>query len=135
MRDLFNNIDPASSIAAQAVTATVNGAGVNLQGYNGADFLVDLGTFAGTTPTATIKFQESDDNTTFTDVAATDLLNGANSIAVDTTNDAQVHRRGYVGKKQYVRVIVSAIAGTTPSLPMSATVVRAHGRHKGGEAV
>lgn len=134
MRDLYNSLAPAQSIVPQAITATANGTGVDLSGYEAADILIDLGTFAGTSPTATVKIQESSDNSTFTDVATADLLGGAGSIAVDTTNDAQIHERSYIGDLQYVRVIVSAIGGTSPSLPMGASVVRGLARHLGTQA-
>jgi len=124
MRDLASNISPAASIVAQAVTATLNGAGVDLRGFDAAAVILDLGTFAGTTPTATVKIQESDDNAAFTDVAAGDLIGGGQLATIDTTNDVAVYERGYIGAKRYLRVAVTAIAGTSPSLPMSAMVVR-----------
>ena len=127
-RDLYNKVSPASSILARTVTATVNGIGVDLQGYESADVLIDLGTFEGTTPSATIQIQESDDNTTFTAVAAADLIGGALPATIDTTNDDTLYERGYLGRKRYVRVAVTAISGTGPSLPMSAVVVRGHAR-------
>jgi hypothetical protein len=127
MEDMYNSIGLTSSIRAQAVTAAVNGAGVELANFNSATVVFDLGTFAGTTPTATIKIQESDDNVTFTDVAAADLIGGA-LPGIDATTDETVYKRGYIGIKKYVRVIVSAIAGTSPSLPMSAVVIRGHAR-------
>ncbi|MFC4768736.1 hypothetical protein [Effusibacillus consociatus] len=128
-KDLYNNVSPAQSIRAQAVAAVLNGTGVNLSGYESATILIDLGTFAGTTPTATIKIQESSDDATYTDVAAADLLGGALPATIDTTNDETVYKRGYIGSKKFVRVIVSSIAGTGASLPMSAVVVRGHARH------
>lgn len=129
-RDLYNSVSPASSIVAQAVTATVNGTGVDLQGFESADVLIDLGTFAGTTPTATIQIQESDDNSTFTAVAAADLIGGALPATIDPTNDVALYERGYIGTKRYIRVAVTAVTGTSPSLPMSAVVVRGHARSK-----
>lgn len=124
MRDLQSNLGPAQSIAPQAVTATVDGSGVDLRDYDGAMVQIDLGTFGGTTPTATIEIEESDDDATYTAVAAADLLGGAQLATIDTTNDAQIHKRGYIGTKRYVRVAVTAIAGTSPSLPMAASIVR-----------
>lgn len=123
MRDLESKLAVAQSIAPQAVTATVNGSGVDLRGYDGALVVIDLGTFGGTTPTATIKIQDSADNTTFTDVALADLVGGDQLATIDPTNDLAVYRRGYIGTKRYVRVAVTAIAGTGPSLPMAAQVV------------
>lgn len=129
MRDLYNNVGVSASIAAQTVTAAVNGASVDLQGFESATFSLDLGTFAGTTPTATIKIQESADGTTFTDVAAADLLGGALPASFAAADAAKTYKRGYIGDKRYVRAIVSAVTGTGPSLPLSVTVIRGHARH------
>ena len=130
IRDLYNNVSPATSLSARAVAAAVNGAGVDMQGFDSADILIDLGTFAGTTPTATIQIQESDDNTNFTAVAAADLIGGALPASIDTTNDETLYERGYIGSKRYIRVAVTAVGGTGPSLPMSAVVVRGHAKSK-----
>jgi hypothetical protein len=127
-RDLYNNITAAASIGAQAVTAALNGSSVDMANYASAVVLLDLGTFAGTTPSATIQIQESDDNSTFTAVAAADLHGGALPGTIDTTNDAQLYERGYIGQKRYLRVAITAIAGTGPSLPLSAVIVRGHPR-------
>lgn len=125
MRDLANNLGPAQSIRPQAVTATLNGTGVDLRGFDSALLQLDFGTFAGTGPSATVKWQESDDDATYTDIATADLIGGA-VPAITPTNDEAIIKRGYAGTKRYVRAIVSAISGTGPSLPMSATVIRGH---------
>lgn len=126
MRDLYNEIGPAQSLKPQAVTGAVNGTGVDLQGFGGATVLVDTGTITGTSPTITPKIQESDDNSTFTDVAAADLLGGALPATIGTAEDDTLYKRGYLGTKRYLRGIVSAVGGTSPSLPMAISVVRSH---------
>lgn len=124
-RDLRSNISPAQSIQAAAVTATVNGSGVDLRDYGSAAIIIALGTFAGTTPSATVKIQESDDDSAYTDVAAADLQGGA-LPGIDTSNDAGVIERGYIGGKRYIRVAVTAISGAGASLPLAAVIVRGH---------
>lgn len=124
-RDLRSRISPAQSLRPAARTATANGTGVDLRGFESAAVLIDLGTFAGTTPSATFKIQDSDDNSTFADVDAAFLQGGA-LPTIDTTSHEQVLERGYIGTKRYLRVIISAISGTSPSLPCAAVVVRGH---------
>lgn len=123
MRDIHSDFGVVQSIAPQAVTAALNGAGVDLQNFNAALFVVDLGAIAGTTPTADIALQESDDNVTFTAIAAGNLLGGGQIAQITGANDAQVYKRGYIGTKRYVRAAVTATGGTSPSLPMSAHLV------------
>lgn len=122
-RDLYNQIAPTHSLLPAARTATANGTGVDTAGYEAVVVLIELGTFAGTTPTATIQIQESSDDSTYTAVAAGDLQGGA-LPAIDTTTDEQVIERGYLGTKRYLRAAITAIGGTGPSLPCSAVVVR-----------
>ena len=43
MQDLSNNINPAVSIINAVKTAAANGTGVDLQGYERATVLVDVG--------------------------------------------------------------------------------------------
>lgn len=124
MKDLHSGLGVSQSISPRNVTATVNGTGVDLQGFNGAIFVVDIGTATGTSPNATVKLQESSDNTTFTDVAAADLLGGGQLAAITTTTDDATYRRGYIGNKRYVRVAVTAVTGTAPIVPMVGQVVR-----------
>lgn len=127
MRDIASNIGPAQSLRPQAVTAAVNGSGVDLLGFGSAALILDAGTMTGTTPSETFKWQESDDNATFTDIASSDLVGGLSStILVDTTNHNAIIKRSYAGGKRYVRGICSAVAGTTPSMPVSLQVVRGH---------
>jgi hypothetical protein len=125
--DTYNNALPAQSITARLATATVNGTGVDLAGYEGALCVCDVGTFGGTTPTATVRLEDSDDNSTYGAVAAADI-DGGLLATIDTTTDEQVHKRGYKGTKRYVRWAISAIAGTSPSLPICANVVRTNPR-------
>ncbi len=125
MRDLSSNISVASSLAPAARTATANGTGVDLRGFGGAAVLINLGTFAGTTPTATLRVEESNDDSTYTAVAAADLVGGT-IAGIDTTNDEGVIERSYIGAMRYIRVALTAIAGTSASLPSSAEIVRSH---------
>lgn len=127
MQDLHSNIGFSQSLRPQAISVAVNGISVDLQGFDSAEFEINLGTFAGTTPTATIKLQESVDGITFTDIVTAELLGGALPV-IDTTNDEAIIKRGYFNNKRYVRGIVSAVTGTTPSLPMSISVIKGHAR-------
>lgn len=125
MYDLHNDLSPVTSIQPQAVAAPVNGAGVSLVPFSSAVILVGVGEFAGTTPTATIVIQESDDDSAYTAVAAGDLY-GGQLPAISTTTDETLYERGYKGRKPYLRVAVTAIAGENASLPMNAVIVRGH---------
>jgi hypothetical protein len=129
MRDLHSNLGPAQSLGPKAVTTAEDGTGVDLAGFEGALAVLDCGTQAGTS--STFKLQESDALASgYTDVADADIIGGTTTkgtIVVTTTNDAQMHKRGYIGAKRYIRWILSA--ATSGNLPVSANVIRGLARH------
>lgn len=124
--DMYNALTTNSSLKAadqSDPSVPVNGTGVDTANSEECLIIVDAGTLAGTgTPTITLQIQESDDNVTYTAVAAGDLDGGV-LPAIVAANDETVYKRRYIGTKRYVRVSVTAKGGTTPALPCSAVVV------------
>lgn len=116
MRDLQSKIDPVRSVAPGAHTATVNGSGVDLQGFNSAAVVFDPGTI--TDGTHTPKLQESDDNSAWSDVAAADQVGTLAALASDT-----LQKVGYKGVKRYIRAVVT-VSGATAGGVYGAQVVR-----------
>lgn len=123
-RDLYSNLSVVQSLAPASRTATANGTGVDLRGYDSAAAVIDAGLAGGTSPSFTFELQESDDNSTFTAVADADL--DGTEPAVTTANDEQIHLLGYKGTKRYLRVAITAVTGTSPTLLCGATVMRGH---------
>jgi hypothetical protein len=120
MRDLKNNLDGVSSIDPASYTASTNGSGVDLRDFDGALVMFQAGsadTGSGN-ETYTPGVEESDDNSSFSAVAASDL---EGSLVNMTANSVQ--RVGYKGAKRYVRAVLT-LGGTTPSIDASALVVR-----------
>lgn len=66
---------------------------------------------AVTDGTHTVSLQESDDNVTFTAVAAGDLQGAL--TAVTTGNVNTVQRQSYLGSKRYLRASVTTAGATT----------------------
>lgn len=122
LRDLKSDIDVAQTLGPAARTASANGAGVDLRGYDSAAVVFHPGTI--TDGTHTPKLQESDDNATFTDVAAGDQSGTLAALASNT-----IQRVGYKGTKRYIRA-VSTVAGATTGGVYSAEVMRGHAHHK-----
>ncbi len=69
MRDIVNNIGIVTAIAPAVLAATQTPAGIDLAGFNSAAFVFTTGAIVGAAVFVP-KLQESDDNATFTDVAA-----------------------------------------------------------------
>lgn len=116
MKDLKSKISVVTSIGAAAITSTVNGDTVDLQGFNSAAISLLPGTI--TDGTHTPKIQESDDDSVWTDVAAADLLGSLAVLATDTNQMV-----GYKGTKRYIRA-VSTVAGASTGGVYSAIVIR-----------
>jgi len=148
MKDLSNNINPAVSLAAAVRTAAANGTGVDLQGYESATVLVDVGA-EGDTLSSSVHFEvsleESDDNSTFTDVVQADIIDGTiaaggiflkldGTTGGDPDSAGGIFRVGYVGNKRYVRVVLAKTGTHSNGTPLGAMVVRGSARHSGDNA-
>ena len=143
MKDLSNNISPAVSLPAAVRTAAANGTGVDLQGYESATVLVDVGA-EGDTLSSSVHFEvsleESDDNSTFTDVAQASIIDGTIAsggifLKLDGTaggnpdSTGGIFRVGYVGNKRYIRVVIAKTGTHSTGTPIGAMVVRGSARH------
>jgi len=122
MKDMKSNLDVVATIDPDDYTATENGASADLRGFDGAMVIAMPGTAdtGDANETYTPKVQESDDDSTWTDVAATDL-NGAFAALVSDTPQ----RVDYVGNKRYIRMVLT-IAGTTPTIQFCGSIVRGY---------
>jgi len=118
--DLRSNVKVSELYAAAAVTSDANSAAVDMQGF---ESLVIMGVFGAEGDTLSgsvytqLELEESDDNSTFTDVAAADMLGevgAANglwttiNVAADASN---VYTVAYTGSKRYVRCVIN-VTGT-----------------------
>lgn len=112
--------DVTTSLAPAARTATANGTGVDLQNFHSATIAFVVGTITDGTHTPTI--QESSDNSTYTTVAAGDLIGTLAALASSTNQ-----RVGYKGALRYIRA-VSTVAGATTGGVYSAVVLRGDAR-------
>lgn len=121
MKDLYSKVSLVQSLGAVVLSATSTGAAIDLSGYNSAVLVVNTGAIAGAGD-FTAKLQESDTTTSgdFTDVAAADLRGALPAtLAADS-----VYKLGYIGRKKYVRHVITKNGGT--SIAASATVVKGH---------
>lgn len=112
----FGNVYRAPD--AVAVIVTGNGTGIDLlAAVTGATwvFHAHVITITGTTPTVTLKVQDSTDNVSFAD------LSGATTTSINAAGAQRITAVGTV--RRYVRV-VHTITGTTPSVVYSAAFSR-----------
>lgn len=112
MGDQYNNLLVKATVPNALRTATVTGTGVDLNedgnGYQSALIVVFTGTI--TDGTHTVEVQESDVLGSGYTAVADAHLQGAEPV-VAAGGDDKVFEIGYLGKKRFVRVVITA-AGT-----------------------
>lgn len=131
MRDLHNNVSPAVALMAQAIgtDTTTAGAIVDLQGFEGCEFVILSGTVTDGTYTPLI---EHGDDSGLSDAAAvpdSGLLGTEAAAAFAAADDDAVKRVGYVDGKRYVRLSLVSAGTATGVNFMAAVAVRSHPRH------
>lgn len=119
MRDLRSNVDAAVSLAPAARNASANGAAVDLQGYDAAMALAHFGTWTDGSHTPSL--EESDDGTSFTAIASNDLQ-GAFAAVTSAAGNSSIQRVGYLGRKRYVRAVMTVSGATTGAVAAIAIV-------------
>ncbi len=104
-RDISKHFDLPLSLDAAVYTSDQNGTGVDIRGYDAVTACFGFGA-TGDTLSGSVKvlpvLQESDDNSTFTDVAAADMV-GTLTVVDDNAEDSVIQRVGYIGSKRYIR--------------------------------
>lgn len=104
--DMKQSNDIVNSLTPAARTASANGSGVDLSGFHSANVAFVVGTITDGTHTPSV--EESDDNSTFTAVAAANLIGTLAALASSTNQ-----RVGYKGTKRYVRAVTTVSGATT----------------------
>lgn len=132
-RDLEARLDAVASLVPANRTADANGTGVDLRGYDGALVIASIGaegdTLSGSV-SISVELEESDDDSTFTDVAAADILggNGGSSgqfaLIDDNAEAPAVHKVAYIGNKRYIRAVWNVTGTHTVGTPGEVVVVR-----------
>ena len=135
MKDIYHDLLVVKTIDPVLGKTTQTGAEVDLQGFEGALMAAHVGQSGDTLSGSikmTVSFQESDTTTSgdFANVAAADLLGGANDVVIDdATEDEVIVTRGYLGSKRYVRILVTYAGTHTNGTPISAVVIKGLPRH------
>lgn len=110
MEPIFDDVKPVQSVRAQSVSGTVNGTGVDTAGFDEALAIFDCGTITAS-GTLDVKIQESDNNSTFTDVS------GAAFSQKTPSNDEAIYS-GRIkcdgSRKRYLRAV--AVQATAAAL-------------------
>ncbi len=123
-RDINKNVAVSSTLSPNIVTTTTEGATVDLAGFLAAMFVAHIGTI--TDGTYAFDLEESDDDSTWGNIAAGDL-SGSFANATSAADD-RVQEVGYLGTKRYVRCNVTVSGSPSTGGPISVTVIKAQPR-------
>lgn len=138
MKDLKNNIGVVQSLAPAARSSDADGTGVDLQGFESATVVIDMGA-EGITLSSTnkieIELEHSDDNSTFTDVTssadvigATPDSNGVIATFDDPGEAPAISSVGYIGGKRYIRAVANFSGTHGSATPLGVSVIKGHAR-------
>lgn len=125
-KDLYSNIKVAKAINPAALTGTSTPISVDRLGYESVLAVVQTGAMTTVDSSNYFEFTlvESDDGTTFTDVADSDVIGSTVNLIVkcDAAGDANgTFVLGYKGSKRYVSVLATETG--TSSIIAGATIV------------
>lgn len=127
MRALKLDLNPVTSARHNAAAAPANGTGVALAGYEGVLAVLDVVAVGGTTPVATYRLQESNDNSVFTDVSTANMLDEVQPVAFTAVG---LVTRGYIGPMAFLRWALTVLTGTSPTVTASGTITLGYARHQ-----
>lgn len=128
MKDLYHNVAVSQVLDPATVTSTQTSAAIDLRGYDSLSVAFALGQSGDTLSGSvywTLKLQDSDDDASYSDVAASGVLNTAATITVDdAAEDSAVYTIGYTGGKRYVKAVATATGTHSNGTPMAIVALR-----------
>ena len=127
MRDLYNDISVTQPLNPVVSTTTKTSTAVDLQGFNSASILFSIGQSADSLSGSiywTLKLQHSDDDLSYGDLDAADVLGSASIVVDSTSEDELVYRIGYVGKKRYLKGIATPTGTHSSGTPIGIIALR-----------
>jgi len=136
MRDAWNKTAKAHLLDAQQINSTTTSKYVDLQGFEAALLVVNMGAGANldSGDYFTFTVEESDDTTdaNFSAVAAADLIGDIDaSLVVDADDeDAITKTVSYIGSKRYIRVVITETSDTgNATLYVGVSAILSRARH------
>lgn len=143
LKDVYNNVTFVQVLDPATVTADANCTSIDLWDYPGEVTFAALIGESGDTLSGTVyielEVEESDDNSTFTDVADADLSNyvagnndGCFGVIDAAAEDDAVYTTQYTGSSRYVRAVVNVTGTHTNGTPIGVVAIVAGKRYAAG---
>lgn len=113
MRDLAHNIAVVQAIASATRSANVDGAALDLIGFESAALVINTGTVTAAGDfTAKLQEADTDQPGDFADVPAEYLI----GTLPATLEANSAYKQGYIGFKRYIRAVLTHNGGTSISV-------------------
>lgn len=136
MKDIHSDLRRIVAIGAAVLAADNTPTNLDLQGYDAAEILLDIGiggiTFSGTNKIEFV-LTHSDDGTTFVNVTNDDML-GVTGITggiirslVAAHAAPAVYRYGYKGGRRFLRLLADFSGTHGTGTPIAASILLGHG--------
>lgn len=134
MRDIINNMADSQLVDPAVITSDTDSASIDLLGYEHGALIFNVGE-SGDTLSGSVKIEleveESDDDSSFSDVADADLSNyvagtndGCVAVIDAAAEDDSIHMVQYKGSKRYIRGVINVTGTHSNGTPMSITGLR-----------
>lgn len=136
-KDFINNFQVDQVIETAVITSDTDGSSVDMTGYERCTFIALIGE-SGDTLSGTVKIEleveESDDDSTFSDVADADIqgaVDGTNDgcfgVIDGAADDQKAYSCTYRGSKKYVRPVLNFTGTHNSGTPIGVIAIR-HGK-------
>ena len=128
MRDLYHNLSVTQVLNPAVSNTTKTSSAIDLQGFNSAEVVFAIGQAADTLSGSvywTLKLQHSEDDVTYTDVAAADISSGTATAVINSSSlDRAAYGFGYVGAKRYLKAVATPTGTHTTGTPIGMLALR-----------
>lgn len=128
MRDLYHNVLVTQHLNPVVSTSTKTSSTIDLQGFNSASVVVAVGTSADTLTGSlywTLSLQHSDNDSSYSAVAASDTSAGVISYVVNSSSlDKTCYSFGYVGGKRYLQAVATPAGSVSSGVPLAIVALR-----------
>ena len=135
-RDIINGMKITQVVDPATITSDTDGSSVDMLGYNWVTFMALVGE-SGDTLSGSVKIEleveESDDDSSFTDVADAELQNyvagtndGCFAVVDAAAEDDAVFKATYRGNARYIRPVINLTGTHTNGTPIGIVAIQ-HG--------
>lgn len=135
-REIYSDLKVTQALIPAVRTADANGVTIDTIGYDSLLLVANAGNSADTlSGTVLFEFEveESDDDSTWTDVADANLTNyvagtndGCFAFVDAPSEDSRTFITGYKGSKRYVRVVYNVTGTHSTGTPVGAIAIQGH---------